>query len=122
LDERRDPGADTAPRDQLVFVELTPQAAVTISRAGARVRVPQVSVTARPGPRPRPPEPSVRRALLGMAAAFGVALVAAYQAVVLSAELVGLLPAVPLGLLTFVVVGAVAVLGAARLDADVLSR
>jgi hypothetical protein len=122
LDERRDPGADTAPRDQVVFVELTPQAAVTISRAGARVRFPQVSVTARPGPRPRPPEPSVRRALLGMAAAFGVALVAAYQAVVLSAELVGLLPAVPLGLLTFVVVGAVAVLGAARLDADVLSR
>jgi hypothetical protein len=81
-----------------------------------------MSVSARRIPRRQPPTPSVRQAFLAMGAAFGVALVAAYEAIALSAAHIGLLPALPLGLLTFVLVGAVALVAAARLDADVLSR
>jgi hypothetical protein len=81
-----------------------------------------MSVSARPIPRQQPPLPTVRQAFLAIAAAFGVALVAAYEAVTLSLPHVGLLPAVPVGLMTFVLVGAVTLVAAARLDADVLSR
>lgn len=69
-----------------------------------------------------PAEPTVARAFLGITAAFGVAFVAAYQSVTMLAAHVGVLAALPLGVLTFIVVGAVALVAAAYLDADVLSR
>jgi hypothetical protein len=66
--------------------------------------------------------PSVTHAFLAIGAAVGVALVAAYQSVVLLAAQVGTVAALPLGLLTFIVVGAIALVLAARLDAGFLSR
>jgi hypothetical protein len=78
--------------------------------------------TARSTGRHPSPAPSVTQVFLAMGAAVGVALVAAYQAVVLLATEVGTLAALPLGLLTFIVVGAIALVAAARLDAGFLSR
>jgi hypothetical protein len=65
---------------------------------------------------------SLTQAFLAIGAALGVAFVAAYQAVDVLAEQVGTLAALPLGLLTFIVVGAIALVAAARLDAGFLSR
>jgi hypothetical protein len=59
---------------------------------------------------------------MAVVAAFGVALVAAYESAGFAASHMGIAPAIPVALLTFIVVGAVALVGAARLDADVLSR
>jgi hypothetical protein len=76
-------------------------------------------------PQPVAPEsslPPVSRALLGFAAALLLGAYAAVQAVSLVGSHVGTLAAVPLGLLTFIVVSAVALVLAARLDAAFLSR
>lgn len=82
----------------------------------------QLSASARPVTKAQTPTPSVSQAWLGLGAAFGVALVAAYEAIALSVAHIGVLPAVPLGLITFVVVGAVALVAAAYADERFLSR
>jgi hypothetical protein len=71
--------------------------------------------------RPPAPLPPVGRAFLGVAFAFLAGALCAVQSVQLVGSQVGLLAALPLGLLTFVVASAVALILAAHLD-DALSR
>lgn len=65
------------------------------------------------------PLPSLGRAILVIALAFGLAASVGQQAVAHVGVQVGTLAALPLGLLTFVVVGAAALVLVARTDARV---
>jgi hypothetical protein len=66
--------------------------------------------------RPPAPLPPVGRAFLAVAFAFLTGALCAVQSVQLVAAQVGLLPALPLGVFTFVVASAVALVLAAHLD------
>jgi hypothetical protein len=71
--------------------------------------------------RPPTPLPPVGRAFLAVAFSFLAGALCAVQSVQLVAAQVGLLPALPLGLFTFIVASAVALVLAAHLDV-ILSR